>query len=262
MQKTARAGQKRWKEQVEKMRAAANKSKPSKDLSEQMAECKRRKLKSQKEALLLFLHSLKRDGLITAGPFCNALDTDKGFVGWTSFSVCKQSAADFYTRVESLFGEGKPQPNTVNSIFRRAGLLPKRAGDWTNAYAGKVLLGACSCAHCRGRAASGAALCLQGCVAAAAFSDGLVRVADSFRFRGRSRDSRLSVVLMSEQGKALGKGQEPAKHKVGSVPPGARFYLGKRHGFRYVSACVGARERKNPCGLASRVGWPRLAGFG
>lgn len=138
MQKTARAGQKRWKEQVEKMRAAAEKGKSSKDFLEQMAECKRRKLKSQKEALLLFLHALKRDGLITAGTFCNARDTSRGFVGWTSFSVRRDFAAEFYTRVENLFGDSKPQPNTVNSIFRRAGLLPRRAGEWTNAYAGKV----------------------------------------------------------------------------------------------------------------------------
>jgi hypothetical protein len=141
MQKTARAGQKRWKEQVERMRAAAEKGKTSKDFSEQMAECKRRKLKSQKEALLLFLHALKRDGVISAGAFCDVQDTSTGFVGWTSFSVRKDFAAEFYTRVENLFGDSKkPQPNTVNSIFRRAGLLPRFAGEWTNAYAGKVLL--------------------------------------------------------------------------------------------------------------------------
>ena len=94
MQKTARAGQRRWKALLSKMRAETEIMPTSKNFGKQITEvgtgkceterriffggtscklthrvrvvslqCKRLKLKSQKEALLLFLHASARDGV-------------------------------------------------------------------------------------------------------------------------------------------------------------------------------------------------------
>jgi len=137
MQKIARAGQTWWRKLLVKMRAEAKTSPINDNFAKQIDECKRLRIKSQKEVLLRFLQSSHRAKLITAGKFCSPSDTSSGFIGWTCFTIVPLSSSQFMRKLFGLFGpKSTPKTNTLCNLFRRSGLVP--AGPWPEAWEGQI----------------------------------------------------------------------------------------------------------------------------
>mmetsp|Transcript_22772 Transcript_22772/g.51329 ORF Transcript_22772/g.51329 Transcript_22772/m.51329 type:complete len:411 (-) Transcript_22772:133-1365(-) len=137
MQKTARAGQVHWHEQVRRMREEyeANRTAdvhPS--FAEQKSTCSFLNLKCQKESLLLFLHRAVQREIITPLQFVHPADEKMGFLGWTGFYIKPGCGAQFRSEVEAMFPE-VPKVNTLYHLFRRVRLVPC---DWRKAWKGEV----------------------------------------------------------------------------------------------------------------------------
>ena len=137
MQKTARAGQVHWHEQVRRMREEYEVNRtmdvhPS--FAEQKSTCSFLNLKCQKESLLLFLHRAMQREIITPLQFVHPADEKMGFLGWTGFYIKPGCGAQFRSEVEAMFPE-VPKVNTLYHLFRRVRLVPC---DWRKAWKGEV----------------------------------------------------------------------------------------------------------------------------
>lgn len=142
MQKWARKGQEHWGKQVRQMRQDWQvKKMGEKDphFADQIAMCTRAHIKSQHECLLRELQAAKVDNLIHS---CKFSDTEAdSFLGWRSFRITHSRHAEFRKRIESLFAT-VPLENTLNNVFRRAGLIPDHCPDegrtrsWEEAWRG------------------------------------------------------------------------------------------------------------------------------
>jgi len=137
MQKTAREGQKHWHDKVQQMRAVSEEAQTPMaraEFAEQRYYCTARKLKSQKESLLIFLQTATQQNLIYPSTFVHPADDMSGFVGWTGFRILPGCGDQFRAGVDNLFPE-TPKLNTLYHLFRRAGLVPD---DWKRAWDGEV----------------------------------------------------------------------------------------------------------------------------
>lgn len=142
MQETARAGQQHWAQEVKRKREEWAKMEVEqqyeKVFKEQIDMCVRCNIKSQKECLLRYLHLSTAGKLIRPDGFAPLKDGDdkSSFLGWKGFTVCsKADGAKFKAGVNDMFGSDDPKQNTVQNLFRRAGLVPD---DWVQAWEGAI----------------------------------------------------------------------------------------------------------------------------
>lgn len=124
-------------------------------LLEQIEWCKQRKMKKQKETLLLVLQMCAHRRVIHALPFVHPSSqvyntcAPVSFLGWTGFQVIPHSAEAFADELIKLFpnlsagGSSRQELFSSRSAmveaFRRAGLQPEFQGRWEEAFRG----------HCR-----------------------------------------------------------------------------------------------------------------
>ena len=122
-------------------------------LLEQIEWCKQRKMKKQKETLLLVLQMCAHRRIIRALPFVHPSSqvystcAPVSFLGWTGFQVIPHSAEAFADELMKLFPNmaagGSSRKDLFSSrsamveAFRRAGLLPEQAGRWEEAFRGQ-----------------------------------------------------------------------------------------------------------------------------
>ena len=142
MQETARAGQQHWAQEVKRKREEwaqmEAEQQYEKVFKEQIDMCVRCNIKSQKECLLRYLHLSTAGKLIRPDGFAPLKDGDdrSSFFGWKGFTVCsKANGAKFKAGVNDMFGGDNPKQNTVQNLFRRAGLVPD---DWVQAWEGAI----------------------------------------------------------------------------------------------------------------------------
>mmetsp|Transcript_12842 Transcript_12842/g.29707 ORF Transcript_12842/g.29707 Transcript_12842/m.29707 type:complete len:449 (-) Transcript_12842:312-1658(-) len=142
MQRQARDGQQHWAEMVKQKRdewCAMPKNPHTEAFKAQVEICAQRNIKSQKECLIRFLHLSTATNVVKPQtPFKPLKDTDDdatSFLGWTGFTVTKGHGAAFRQGVEAMFQEESPKQNTVQNLFRRAGLVPE---DWDKAWEGSM----------------------------------------------------------------------------------------------------------------------------
>jgi len=141
MQKQARDGQQHWAKMVKQKRdewGAMPAHSHTEAFKAQMDMCAQRNIKSQKECLIRFLHISAAANVVKPNtPFAPLKEsTDAGsFLGWTGFTVSTGRGAAFRQGVEAMFQEEHPKQNTVQNLFRRAGLVPE---DWDRAWDGAV----------------------------------------------------------------------------------------------------------------------------
>eukprot|EP00293_Proteomonas_sulcata_P006385 CAMPEP_0184319240 /NCGR_PEP_ID=MMETSP1049-20130417/107229_1 /TAXON_ID=77928 /ORGANISM="Proteomonas sulcata, Strain CCMP704" /LENGTH=426 /DNA_ID=CAMNT_0026639297 /DNA_START=307 /DNA_END=1587 /DNA_ORIENTATION=+ len=142
MQKWARKGQEHWGKQVREMRQEWQDRemwKHDSRFADQIAMCTRAHVKSQHECILRELQKAKVEGLIHS---CKFSDSEgDSFLGWKSFKIANHRNVEFRKRIEGLF-VAVPLENTLNNVFRRAGLLPDhcpeegRTRSWEEAWRG------------------------------------------------------------------------------------------------------------------------------
>lgn len=121
-------------------------------LLEQIECCKQRKMKKQKETLLLVLQMCAHRQVIHAFPFVHPSSrvyntcAPVSFLGWTGFQVIPHRAEAFADELIKLFPNlsagGSSRQDLFSSrsamveAFRRAGLQPETQGRWEDAFRG------------------------------------------------------------------------------------------------------------------------------
>jgi hypothetical protein len=160
MSAKGREGQRAWEDNLARVRQEWLKSgipaHPDLHLREMLLEqiewCKQRKMKKQKETLLLVLQMCAHRRVIRALPFVHpstqvySTCAPVSFLGWTGFQVIPHNAEAFADELMKLFpnmAAGGTRKDLFSSrsamveAFRRAGLLPEIPGRWEEAFRGQ-----------------------------------------------------------------------------------------------------------------------------
>jgi hypothetical protein len=137
----ARESKNTWKELLSQIRSQCRQR--GLDTCRELREHLQRDIRCQKQALIMFLHIMRADGLITS-------QSDKAVKGmWVSFSVVIDKAREFQLRLLELFGHHgqNMSPNTkgqrtINNSFSGIGYRPNgiegKPFIWQQAYDGEL----------------------------------------------------------------------------------------------------------------------------
>eukprot|EP00286_Rhodomonas_abbreviata_P025742 CAMPEP_0181306892 /NCGR_PEP_ID=MMETSP1101-20121128/10559_1 /TAXON_ID=46948 /ORGANISM="Rhodomonas abbreviata, Strain Caron Lab Isolate" /LENGTH=282 /DNA_ID=CAMNT_0023413013 /DNA_START=177 /DNA_END=1025 /DNA_ORIENTATION=+ len=130
MQEKARSGQRHWAGMVVELREEWERKRVGEfnpHFVRQLSICEHRRLKPQRECILLLLQIAAADGIIV--PFFMEAQTPS--LGWGGFRVLR--SLEFRARVNAMF-QSNCASTTINNTFRRAGLVAD--GHWDQAFRG------------------------------------------------------------------------------------------------------------------------------